>query len=233
METPTQGNGSPDPRLPEFLVRTVRHDIGDFLQTVYSAVALLQHRLPPECEQERTILGNLRIRAGSCKDLLDTLHDLVCSPSLSYGPVQLAEVVEEQLKSARGRFPHLHFRSEVEGPFPIRADGPRLGHVINLMLTNACQAAQRQVLFRIAWGPTPEEVEWSVRDDGPNLSSEQQERIFRPFPILRRGTLEVGLAPARQIVLLHGGRIAASNLPGQGLEVQVVLPRQPPEENST
>jgi len=233
MDMPTQGNCSPDPRLPEYLIRTVRHDIGDFLQTVYSAIALLQYRLPPECEQERTILANLRVRAGSCKDLLDTLHDLVCSPSLSYGPVQLADVAEEQLRSARGRFPHLQIRAETEGPFPIRADGPRLGHVANLMLTNACQAAQRQVVFRTARGPTPQEVEWSVRDDGPPVSPEQLERIFRPFPISRRGTLEVGLAPARQIVLLHGGRITASNLPENGFQVQVIPPRQPPEEKSS
>ena len=67
MDTPTQGNCSADPRLPEFLIRTVRHDVGDFLQTVYSAIALLQYRLPPECEQERTILGNLRIRPVPAK----------------------------------------------------------------------------------------------------------------------------------------------------------------------
>lgn len=233
MEAPSQARLMQDPRLPEYLVRAIRHDVGDFLQTVYSAVALLQHRLPAEYAMERTILANLRVRAGSCKELLDTLHDFVCSPGLQYGPVQLAELTEELIKVARVRNTHLQIRLEAEGSYPLNADGPRLSHAGNLMLANACQAARREVVFRVARGASANEVEWTVRDDGPNLTAEQLETVFRPFPISRRGTLEVGLAPARQIVLLHGGRMTASNLPGNGFQVQVYLPRLPAGENSS
>lgn len=228
METPSQ-----DPRLPEYLVRTVRHDVGDFLQTVYSAVALLQYRLPAENEMERTILRNLRLRAGACKEMLDTLHDFVCPPSLSFASLSLTDLTRELAQSATARFPHLQIRVESEGPFPIVADGPRLGHVGGLMLANACQAARRQIVFRVAAAATPAEVEWTISDDGTSLSAEQLEQVFRPFPLSRRGTLEIGLAPARQIVRLHGGRIAAANLPDGGFQVQVFLPRQPPGEKST
>ena len=178
MEVPSQAKSSLDPRLPEYLVRTVRHDVGDFLQTVYSAVALLQHRLPVDCTLERTILSNLRVRAGACKELLDTLHDFVCGPTLNFGPVKLTDLTQELVKSVQVRFPHLQIRVEADRPFSITADGPRLGHVGNLMLMNACQAARRQVVFRIVPGATPNEVEWTVTDDGAGLTPEQLEELF-------------------------------------------------------
>ena len=34
--------------LQEILVRTLRHEVGDLLQTVYSTVAILQDRIPPQ-----------------------------------------------------------------------------------------------------------------------------------------------------------------------------------------
>ena len=48
--------------LMEAVARTLRHEVGDLLQTVYSAVAILQERLPPGQTLERRLLGDLRAR---------------------------------------------------------------------------------------------------------------------------------------------------------------------------
>src|SRR5262245_23193224 len=42
--------------LPEALARTLRHEVGDLLQTVYATVAILQERLPREWSLERRVL---------------------------------------------------------------------------------------------------------------------------------------------------------------------------------
>ena len=38
--------------VPEAIVRTLRHEVGDLLQTVYAAVAILKERLPADCQTE-------------------------------------------------------------------------------------------------------------------------------------------------------------------------------------
>src|SRR5262245_1200892 len=68
--------------LPEALARTLRHEVGDLLQTVYATVAILQERLPRDWSLERRVLTDLRGRAEVCKNLLDNVHDLVCPVSL-------------------------------------------------------------------------------------------------------------------------------------------------------
>ena len=48
------------------VARALRHEVGDLLQSLYSTVALLQGRLPPEMELEKRLLTNLRGRAERC-----------------------------------------------------------------------------------------------------------------------------------------------------------------------
>src|SRR5262249_61520139 len=64
--------------LPEKLARTLRHEVGDFLQKLYASVAILQSRLPPEWDLERDILARLHHRAEQCKELLDAVQDFLC-----------------------------------------------------------------------------------------------------------------------------------------------------------
>src|SRR5690242_12596189 len=89
-ETP---GGIPPSRLLEVVTRTLRHEVGDLLQTVYSTVAILQERLSPGATLERRFLADLRNRAETCKNELDAIHDLVLPITLRPAPVDLAETV--------------------------------------------------------------------------------------------------------------------------------------------
>src|SRR5262249_6128925 len=64
--------------LSEAVARTIRHEVGDLLQTVYATAAILQERLPPEADLERRVVADMRGRATLCRNLLDTGHDLAC-----------------------------------------------------------------------------------------------------------------------------------------------------------
>ncbi|MFM9110958.1 MAG: sensor histidine kinase, partial [Prochlorococcaceae cyanobacterium] len=76
--------------------------------------------------------------------------------------------------------------------------------------------------------------ELRVRDRGPGLSAEDQERLFERFyrgdpsrARSRRGGSGLGLAIVRQIALTHGGRVQAGNHPGGGALLELVLPVGP------
>jgi two-component system sensor kinase FixL len=67
-------------------------------------------------------------------------------------------------------------------------------------------------------------VRIAVRDNGPGLSLEQQQRIFDPFFTTKTKGTGLGMAIAKRIIEAHGGHISARA--GQGAEIDVVLPRQ-------
>src|SRR5271165_435901 len=62
-------------QLLESVTRTLRHEVGDLLQTIYSTVAILQERLGTDNRLERRFLSDLRARAETCRDELDAVHD--------------------------------------------------------------------------------------------------------------------------------------------------------------
>jgi signal transduction histidine kinase len=216
--------GPSDGRLAELVARTLRHQVGDLLQSVYSTVALLQEQLPPDSALERRLLADLRARAETCKHELDAAHDLVCPTPPASGPTDLAELVARLAAAFTPRYPNVQLQVETAGPLPVLADGRRLLPAGWLLLRGACQGARRQVVVLTRALAEGTEAEWCVRDDGPGATAEQLEWLDRPFPTTQHAQLGLGLALARQIAEQHGGRFRAGNRPEGGFEAHMVLP---------
>lgn len=215
--------------LPEALVRTLRHEVGDLLQKVYASVAILKDRLPPEKELERGVLTRLWTRAEACKRFLDMAHDFVCPMSLDHQPADLAQVAGQAASLVQARFPNVKVVVENSGPALASADVRRAVQLAELLLTNACEAARSRASLRTSV-TGPGEVEWTITDDGEGIKPELAGQLFTPFFTTHSGHCGLGLALARKLVLLHGGRITAGNAPGGGFLAQVVFPPEPPED---
>jgi signal transduction histidine kinase len=68
----------------------------------------------------------------------------------------------------------------------------------------------------------------AITDDGPGMTREEQETLFRPFT---RGTRSgtgsgLGLAITRSIVTAHGGTIEVVSAPGAGTTMSVSIPKR-------
>jgi signal transduction histidine kinase len=227
MSKPTESPGPPSSKLAEMVARTLRHEIGDMLQTVYSAVAILRARLPADAESERKLLSELHVQAETCKYKLDAVQDLICPLKVNSGPTNLAEVVANLTARLSPRFPDVGLHSEGPRTLSVAADGQRLTQIGYLLLLNAFQAAQREV--RICLGPTGDgNVQWSIADDGSGANAEQLSWLNEPFSTTHFAQFGLGLAVARRVVELYGGRVTAGNLPTGGFQVVLVLPLAPP-----
>jgi signal transduction histidine kinase len=223
MEPERQPSSSGSPNLPEVVVRTIRHEVGDLLQTVYATAAILQERLPADWALERRIVADLRTRGETCKNLLDTVHDLVCPMTLNAEPVNLAEVASALVGTAAARHPQLRVTAEGARAGNVAGDAKRLSQLGNLVLTHACQRARKQVTFRTQQAG-PGEVQWVVTDDGPPMDAGELERLFTPFTSTRHAFPTLAVALAHKIAGLHGGRLTADNRPEGGFRIQVTLP---------
>jgi signal transduction histidine kinase len=77
-------------------------------------------------------------------------------------------------------------------------------------------------------------VEWEdhlafrivIRDNGPGLTAEQQNRIFEPFFTTKTKGTGLGMAIAKRVVDAHGGVIQVGNSRSGGAEIVIILPRK-------
>jgi signal transduction histidine kinase len=119
---------------------------------------------------------------------------------------------------------------------PIEGDSGFLAQVLGNLLNNAMNYTQPGGIIRVTtlkrrvgqdvW------VGFSVSDNGPGISPEDQERLFERFFRGRVGRAAsapgtgLGLSIAREIVSLHHGQIEleSSGVPGEGTQFSIWLP---------
>jgi signal transduction histidine kinase len=205
------------------LARTLRHEVGDFLQKVYASVAILQTTLPAGATKEREILARLRRHGEQCKELLDAVQDFLCPVELAPQPLDLAEAAAGLVRQVQPQFPELEISAEPSGAVWVTADPERVRQVGRMLLANACEAARGRVRIETRPGEGGG-AHWCITDDGPGVAAEFARRLFTPFSSTKAGHAGLGLALARKLVGLHGGEVQLNNLHGGGCEARVSLP---------
>lgn len=115
-------------------------------------------------------------------------------------------------------------------PLPRQADAELLRAAFENVLRNAVRHAPPGSAVTLAQEITEAEECIVIADQGPGVPESMLDDIFKPF-VRVSGAREhdgghgVGLAIARGAIVRHGGRVAARNRDGGGLEVRIGLPR--------
>jgi two-component system sensor histidine kinase HydH len=110
-------------------------------------------------------------------------------------------------------------------PASWRLDKARFSHaVLANLVRNAMQASPANKPPDAKVYSENGHLVFTIRDYGPGLPENQEERIFDPFFTTRTAGTGLGLSVARRIVEMHGGRIGAANASGGGAEFRVELP---------
>jgi signal transduction histidine kinase len=224
MSSARKTGPNPPRTLSEAAVRTLRHEVGDLLQTVYAAVAILQQRLPEGWDFERRILADMRARGEACKGLIDITHDLVCPVALNLEPVNLAELLVHVTATAVARHPDVKLEIEFAEAPPLQGDVQKLTQVARSLVADAFQAAAARVRVTLAPAADGREMQWTMQRDGAATPAEQIEQFFNLSNTGYQGPASLAMMHARKIIELHGGRVFAAVRPEGGLIVTVLLP---------
>jgi signal transduction histidine kinase len=99
------------------------------------------------------------------------------------------------------------------------------------IVMNALQAMGGKGRLKVTAREEEEGVVVTFEDDGPGISPENLERIFRPFFTTKHRGTGLGLSISRNIVEAHGGSIEVRSEPGRGTTFRVTLPTRLPEES--
>ncbi|MGQ0563037.1 MAG: ATP-binding protein [Gemmatimonadota bacterium] len=111
----------------------------------------------------------------------------------------------------------------------VSADETRLTQIVINLLSNAVKFTHHGRVA-VRYGVVDDRIEIRVRDTGPGIAEDQQERIFEEFYQVEGGLARssggtgLGLAIARRFARLMGGDIRVESKVGDGAEFVVMLP---------
>jgi PAS domain S-box-containing protein len=216
------------------MVAGLAHESRNALQRSRACLERLRWRL----QDQPGALGLLERALRAQQDLVNLFEDVrgYAAPiKVHAGPCLLPEIWREAWAQAHAVFAgkHAQLQEDTAGvDLCCAVDRHRLTQVFRNILENAFAAAPDPVRVTITCredvpGGRPA-LRIAVRDNGPGLDAEQQQRIFEPFYSTKVKGTGLGMAIVRRIVEAHGGTISAASEPGGGAEIVLVLPRAQP-----
>lgn len=175
----------------------------------------------------------------SIMSLIDDMLDVsrIRSNRLSIRPRQvelsalLARVVANLSHQAAAAGVRITLRAEE--PVAGFVDEFRIEQVIVNLLTNTLRHGNAQPV-EVRLTALTDGARIDVRDQGPGIAAQDQQRIFEQFERAvepgSSGGLGLGLYISRELVQAHGGTLSVQSEPGKGATFTVMLPLTTPSE---
>ena len=222
----------------EFLA-TMSHELRTPLNAIIGFSEVLQERMFGELnDRQAEYLDDIHVSGRHLLTLIDDILDLAKVESgrmeLELGDVDVGECLETGFMMVRGRAERRGVRLEMDvepGLDQVTADGRKLKQVVFNLLANAVRFTPEGGLVEASARRADGEVRIAVRDSGPGIAPEDQERIFETFRQAGNGGARegsgLGLALSRAFAELHGGRLWVESRLGEGSTFVLALPLVP------
>ena len=218
-------------RMRTALLAAVSHDLRTPLASIKASVSTLrQTDVQWTPADEAALLATIEDGADRLDALIGNLLDMSRLATGSLQPFLRPTSVEEVAPAALlGLEPASSVRIAVPDDLPlVRTDPVLLERVLANLFSNALAHSPAGRPPELRACPAGPSVLLEVCDHGPGVADEFKLRMFEPFERLGDRTagngVGLGLAVAKGFLEAMGGTIHATDTPGGGLTVQVVLP---------
>jgi signal transduction histidine kinase/DNA-binding response OmpR family regulator len=231
-----QSQRDADARKDAFLA-TLAHELRNPLAPIRAAASILESPGVPaeKLGACRAIIARqVRHMAALLDDLLDISRVSRGKLELKRGSVDLGSALEEAIESAQPLIAakrHQLKYSPLDPPITITADRVRLIQIVTNLLTNAAKYTDEGGEIDLEASLAEDGLRLRICDNGIGMSATTLPRVFDMFTqgagSERRaeGGLGIGLALARGLVELHGGRLDAYSAGlAQGSQFTIWLP---------
>lgn len=221
------------------LLSMVSHDLRTPLAVITGAASALRDDAGLDDAVRRELLDDVCEEAERMERLVSNLLEMTRLESGAVHPrrewVPLVEVIGAALARVERRLAGHALRTSVPDDLPLALVDPvLLEHLLVNLLENAAKHTPPGTLVELRASRQADALAVEVADSGPGLPPGEEERIFERF---HRGATAaasgagLGLAIARGIAQVLGGRLVAGDRPGGGAVFRLTLPiaERPPE----
>ncbi len=106
----------------------------------------------------------------------------------------------------------------------IEVDAQLIKRLLMNLLSNAVQATPEGGLLSLSVTSSDDKTTIEVKDNGVGIPKKIMDQLFSPLITGKPKGMGMGLAVAKKIVDMHGGKISATSAPGAGAKFVVELP---------
>jgi NtrC-family two-component system sensor histidine kinase KinB len=224
-------------------IATVSHEFRTPVTSINMSVDILdQELLGPLTPRQKELITSSK---EDCYRLTKLARELLQLSKLESGRVQLREeelnlrdLVASSLHPLQIQFQEkdVHLVSDVPATLPtLYADEQQISWVITNLVTNALKYTPSGGTVSVRGQEDRDGLRLEVKDTGVGIAREHRDRIFDKFVQIKQtssttpGSVGLGLAIAKEIVEMYGGRIWVESEIGAGSTFRVVLPVRRPE----
>jgi signal transduction histidine kinase len=216
------------------LLALIGHELRNPLAPIVTALDLLRLRGADQDREIRTIRRHVEHLQHLIDDLLDVGRITRGEIELRKRVTDVRACVNRAVEIASPLLEQKHHQLQIElppEPVAVEGDPTRLVQLFEHLVSNAAKYTPARGHISVRLSPTPREAELIVQDDGVGIDPALLPYVFDAFvqgnQSLERsqGGLGLGLAIVKSLAELHGGSVAAENLPEGGSRFSVHLPR--------
>jgi two-component system cell cycle sensor histidine kinase/response regulator CckA len=219
----------------------IAHDLNNVLAALHAGTAFLQ-QLPASVvlgdPRVTECLQDLTLATSQGAELTRGILRIVRGKRAIREAVDLGQLVVEVARILRHTIDHsIHVETTVLPDVAVYGNHSELQQVLLNLCLNARDAMPSGGQLRVAVKLAPAPPDWNnsserlmalleVSDTGTGIDTETQSQIFDPFFTTKRegAGFGIGLSTVRDLVKLHGGRIALESAHGKGSTFRLYFP---------
>jgi two-component system, LuxR family, sensor kinase FixL len=206
------------------MAAVIAHEVRNPLAAVRGAVQVIGSRLP-SVSGDAAIVKEIIARLDALNDLIQDLLVFARPPAPRRTAIDLERLLDSLIGLLKRDPAHAGVVVRIEGSAPPLAGDPNLLTIVfQNFLINSAQAMQGRgaITVTLAAGDGWHHV--TIADTGPGIPAEIRANLFRPFKTTKARGTGLGMATAKRLIELHGGRIDVASPEGGGTSITAHLP---------
>lgn len=225
-------------RIKDEFVSTCAHDLRSPVSNMMGFLDILREEGPRLKSHELEDIYSRMEKAGLfMQELINDLLDMVRIESgkleIHPSPILLSQICKDLIREMESSFQAKEIRLSFEyasGELRVLLDPHKGQQILRNLLSNALKFTPKGGEVRVSIRNKDKSVEFEVRDSGPGIPAEEQDKLFQSFsktsvkPTGGEKSSGLGLAIVKQLVDLHKGSIRVRSEPGKGTSFVVQLP---------
>lgn len=228
-------------RMEREFIAHVTHELRSPLTSIKAALEIMEGMVTGKLDDEGgRMFRNAQRNTERLEALINSILDFskIESGQMTVMPERsgASKIAAEAVESMRPWTLKKGLRVEMTdkaGGAEVMADVPRTVQVMVNLLSNAIKFTPKGGSIIVTVSPAPGSQEpavlYSVKDSGPGIEKDQQEKVFEKFVQIASGERHVGgtglgLAIAKALVHLQKGKMWIESEPGRGADFRFTLP---------